>query len=226
VESWLAVGQDFVVVDIRLTSEPLIILELQMSRIRKRVCLQEGPFLNLQWLFKNTFLQPGEFTPGRTISWTLPSYGVIASGLISADLRGATAGWLKIWIDDFSQEIALGGQSRNFGGRQWYFICPITGHLASVVWRPPGARLFASRHAWPTQVAYLSQFGSWIDRAHLGKARIKARLLGDCDPNEWELPPRPRGMRAQTYDRLVARFDVYQSKLDNGLAALASKWSP
>jgi hypothetical protein len=158
-------------------------------------------------------------------SWNLPNYGVIASGLMSADLRGSSEGWLKISIADFSQEISLGSQARNYGGRQWYFICPLTSRFVSVVWKPPGATLFASRHAWPNQVAYLSQFGSWIDRAHLGKARIKARLLGDCDPEEWELPPRPRGMRVQTYDSLVARFDGYQSELDNGMAALASKWS-
>lgn len=197
-----------------------------MSRIRKRVCLQDGPFLNLHWLIKNAFLQPGDFTAGRPISWSLPGHGVFASGLISADLRGDNEGWLKIWIGDFSQEIALGGQSRNFGGRQWYFICPATGRLASVLWKPPGAKQFACRHAWPTQVAYRSQFGSWIDRAHLGKARMKARLLGDCDPDEWELPPRPRGMRAGTYEKLADRFEIYQSKLDDGLAALEKKWSP
>ena len=175
-----------------------------MSRIRKRVCLQEGLFLNLQWLFKNGFIRPADFTPGRTIRWSLPNDGVIASGLICADLRDASDGWLKIWIGDFSQQITLDSQPRHFGGRQWYFVCPLTGRLASVVWKPPGAKMFASRHAWPDQVGYLTQFGSWIDRAHLGKAKIKARLLGDCNPEEWELPPRPKGMRVKTYDQLVS----------------------
>jgi hypothetical protein len=148
----------------------------------------------------------------------------MASGLICADLTEGSNGWLKIWIGEFSQEIALATQPRNFGGRQWYFVCPVTSRLAAVVWKPPGAAQFASRHAWGPKVAYLSQFGSWIDRAHLGKAKIKARLLGDSDPEEWDLPPRPRGMRAKTYDRLVARFDAHQSKLDSGLAALTTKW--
>jgi hypothetical protein len=196
-----------------------------MSRIRKRACLQEGPFLNLRWLFKNGFVKPFDFTPGRSISWSLPSYGLIASGLISADLRGSSEGWLKVWIGDLSQEIELSSHPRHFGGRQWYFICPVTGRHASVLWKPPGARLFASRHAWPTQVAYLSQFGSWIDRAHLGKARIKARLLSDNDPEGWELPPRPLGMRVQTYMELAKRFDAYQGKLDRGITALLAKYS-
>jgi hypothetical protein len=76
-----------------------------MSRTRKRVCLQEGPSLNLQWLVKNAFIQPADFTPRRSVSWSLPNYGVMASGWLSADLRDIFDGWLTIWIADFSQKI-------------------------------------------------------------------------------------------------------------------------
>jgi hypothetical protein len=124
-----------------------------------------------------------------------------------------------------SQSIKLLAQPRNFGGRQWYFICPVTDRLASVVWKPPGANLFASRHAWPGQIAYLSQFRGAIDRAHSGKAKIRARLLSNCGPESCIPPPRPKGMRLRTYNRLVSRFGDYQAKLDGGLTDLASKWS-
>ena len=195
-----------------------------MSRSRKRVCLQQCPSLNLNWLVRNGFIRRAGFTPGQSITWQMPGYGAVASGFISADMTDPSTGWLKIWMDEFSQEIALASQPRHFGGGQWYFVCPLTGRKVSVVWKPRGATQFASRSAWPNQVAYLTQFGSWIDRAHLGKAKIKARLLGDSDPEEWDLPPRPRGMRVKTYDRLVAQFDADQSKLDGGLAALTTKW--
>ena len=95
---------------------------------------------------------------------------------------------------------------------------------ASIVWKPPGAHQFSGRRAWEGQVAYLSQFGTCVDRAHLGKAKIKAKLLGDSDPNEWDLPPRPRGMREETYERLVSRFDAYQSQLDRGWNGLAARF--
>ena len=36
---------------------------------------------------------------------------------------------------------------------------------------------------------------SIYDRGHAGKAKIKARLIGDLDPEEWELPPKPKWMR-------------------------------
>lgn len=195
-----------------------------MPRARMRVCLQDGPFLDLAWLIRNQFVNLSGFSPGRTLNWTRPNIGLVASCFICANVHGEE-GWLKVWIEGISQEIKLFAQPRNFGGRQWYCVCPVTGRLASVVWKPPGAQLFASRHAWPSQVAYLSQFGSWIDRAHIGKARIRTRLSANCAPESCNPPPRPKGMRLKTYDRLVSRFHTYQSKLDQGLIAAASKWS-
>jgi hypothetical protein len=58
-------------------------------------------------------------------------------------------------------------------------------------------------------VAYASQFLDPDNRAHRGKAKIKARLIG-CDPEEWELPPKPKWMRWQAYNRYVERFEGYE----------------
>jgi hypothetical protein len=71
-----------------------------------------------------------------------------------------------------------------------------------------------SRQAWGRQVAYRAQFQNASDRAYLGKERIKARLIGDLDPSEWELPPKPKWMRWATYNRYVERFDDYEEMLD------------
>jgi hypothetical protein len=30
------------------------------------------------------------------------------------------------------------------------------------------------------------------DRAHRGRAKIKARLIGSLDPDDWDLPPKPK----------------------------------
>jgi hypothetical protein len=71
-----------------------------------------------------------------------------------------------------------------------------------------------SRLAWGRQVAYRSQFRGASDRAYLGKERIKARLIGDLDPEAWDLPPKPKWMRWRTYNRYVERFDDYEEMLD------------
>lgn len=78
---------------------------------------------------------------------------------------------------------------------------------------PPGARRFGGRHEWGRQVAYATQFDTPVDRAHRGKARVKALLIGDCDPAEWELPPKPKWMRWRTYDALERKFDAYEATL-------------
>jgi hypothetical protein len=57
---------------------------------------------------------------------------------------------------------------------------------------------FGGRHEWETQVAYASQFDTPVDRAHRGKAKIKAKLIGTCDPDEIDLPPKPKWMRWRT----------------------------
>ena len=76
---------------------------------------------------------------------------------------------------------------------------------------------------WGRQVAYLSQFSDATSRAHLGKARIKTRLIADEDHDAWDLPPKPKWMRWSTYNRYVDRFDRYEGQLDYGCAALAAK---
>ena len=88
---------------------------------------------------------------------------------------------------------------------------------ASVLWMPPGARRFCGRHEWGGQVAYASQFDTPVDRAHRGKAKIKARLIGDRDPDEWDLPPKPKWMRWHTYNKQVDKFDHYEGMLEHPL---------
>ena len=66
-------------------------------------------------------------------------------------------------------------------------------------------------------------FKNASDRAYSGKERIKARLIGDFDPQNWELPPKPKWMRWATYNRYVERFDDYEERLDNASIASVCK---
>jgi hypothetical protein len=77
---------------------------------------------------------------------------------------------------------------------------------------------------WGRQVAYQSQFNDTTNRAHAGKARIKSRLIADLDPDEWDLPPKPKWMRWATYNRYSDQHEHYEDILDRGLTALAAKF--
>ena len=47
--------------------------------------------------------------------------------------------------------------------------------------------------------------------------------MGGLDPDEWDMPPRPKWMRWHTYNREVEKFDGYESIRDEGVAKLAAK---
>ena len=187
-----------------------------MPKPRQRVCLQDGLKLDLNRLASKRIIQRGALTSGSGISWTNPYWGEVASARISADMSGRSEGWLRVQLGSLDQRIVLVAKPRHFGGRQWYFVCPVKNKPASVLWKPPGARRFCSRQTWGRQVAYHSQFQDPTSRAHLGKERIKSRLIANLDPDEWDLPPKPQWMRRKTYERYEMKFDRYEEILDYG----------
>jgi hypothetical protein len=189
-----------------------------MPRPRYRACLEDGLKLDLNHLARKGFVKFGANIGARRISWG-NRLGEIARGIINADMTDPNHAWFCIGIGGFVQQIALVSHPRHLGGCQWFFVCPVTGALASVLWKPTGADSFLSRQAWGRQVAYRSQFQNASDRAYLGKERIKARLIGDLDPAEWELPPKPKWMRWKTYNRYEEKFDKYEEILDETLFA-------
>lgn len=169
-----------------------------MPRSRERVCLEAGLKLDMNRLRR--------------------------AGIIPPALGSQKAGSLRVRYPDFEQEIQFVSRQRHFGGRQFYFVCPATGRLCSVLWKPPGASRFACRQAWGGQVAYQSQFADTPSRCHLMKARIQKRLSN----KDWAdlLPPRPKRMRAATYARWQARFDLQDQRLDAMLMRLfQTKWA-
>ncbi len=58
-------------------------------------------------------------------------------------------------------------------------------------------------------------------RAYYGQSKINSRLcsIGKFDPEDWELPPKPKGMRWETYRRYEEKFDNYEQILDDRLFA-------
>jgi hypothetical protein len=204
-----------------------------MARPCQRARLEDGIKLDLNRLARRGFIQPGAATGpiGIGINWIDGHTGEItASAIITADMSGQNEGWFRIQslkADGLDQWIGLVTRPRHFGGRQWYFICPRMGHRAMVLWMPPGAHSFACRKWWGRQVAYSSQFLGPDDRAHHGQAKIKSRLcsIGRFDPNEWDLPPKPKWMRWRTYNRAVEKFDWYESILDKGTFELLARLS-
>jgi hypothetical protein len=187
-----------------------------MPRDRQRLTLESGPKLDLAKLIPS-----GGGKPGSHIQCVL-TYG--SGETITAVLKLSDyGGLLDLFFQGRQQSFSLVSEPRHFGGLQWYAFCPKTGQRVRVLYRPLGATFFASRYAWGRRAAYASQFLDPIGRAWRTKAKVKAALLGDEDPDEWDLPPKPRGMHWATYERWVARYDAAEELLDARLVLAAAR---
>jgi hypothetical protein len=187
-----------------------------MPRDRQRLTLESGPKLDLAKLIPS-----GAGKPGSHIQCVL-TYG--SGETITANLKLSDyGGLLELSNHGNQQSFALVSHPRHFGGLQWYAICPRTGRRVRVLYRPLGATFFASRYAWGRRAAYASQFLDPIGRAWRTKAKVKAALLGDEDPDEWDLPPKPKGMRWATYERWVAKYDAAEELLNFQLIMAAAR---
>ena len=100
-------------------------MEHWMPRPRERVCLQDGLKLDLNRLPQKGFVRRGANIGVRGITWTHSYWGEIASGNISADMSGKDEGWFRSQLGSLDQRIILIPRPRHFGGRQWYFMCPV-----------------------------------------------------------------------------------------------------
>ena len=73
----------------------------------------------------------------------------------------------------------------------------------------------------------LEMKGQMIQTIHkdLGD-RIKRRLcrIGSFDQDEWDFPPKPKGMRWNTYNRAEQKFDAYEEELDRRSYMAACKF--
>lgn len=139
----------------------------RMARPRQRVRLEDGLRLDLNKLVREGFWPRGNASLTVGTQWTSNRQGVLASALITLQKHEEDRGSLKIvMIGKFEQRLDLIAEPRHFGGRQWYFRCPITGGKCSVVWLPPGATRFCSRQAWGKQVAYSHTIRGTIQQSH------------------------------------------------------------
>jgi hypothetical protein len=194
-----------------------------MGKPRMRAQLQDGLWLDLNKLLREGLGPPGKIPWPVPIRWTSNLSGEIAKGCITIAKEGDDRAFLRIVMGKLDQRLDLIAQARHFGGQQWYFRCPVTSRKCSVVWMPPGASRFCSRQAWGKRVAYSTQFESPFDRAISAREKLKSRLIGDLNPRDWDLPPKPKWMRWPTYERLAEKYRFRQRAINQCIAAFVGE---
>jgi hypothetical protein len=188
-----------------------------MSRFRQRVRLEDGLKLDLNWLIRERLARPG-VKCNCAIGWRGET------GRLTVDLTGVQQGWLRLELGTLDQWIDLDPAPRHSGGRQWYFVCPVTQRRASVLWKPPGASRFVSRQAWGRQVAYGSQFQPAYMRADARFQKLVCRLGGsDFRTEDGSIPPKPKGMHWRTYEAALDRCQAYEQQCELYLAGFITR---
>ena len=96
-------------------------------------------------------LVPGERTGGLW-GWTYQGddrpHAIVS---YEADLTEPDDPWLRLRYhvggERMNSIVRLVSTRPNYGGRRWWFLCPLVGRRAAKLYLPPGAKLFGSREA-------------------------------------------------------------------------------
>jgi hypothetical protein len=158
----------------------------------------------------NTLRKAGVLVPGWSGGWQWTRDGErVADVRITTTDTGLSLAYRtrtgnEPWRD-MSETVAVIWSACRFGGQRPFLICPCCGRRA-VKLRLLGKVACRACHRLP----YHSQRLGPLDRALRRANMIRVRLGGEPGM-AWPIPPKPKGMRWATYDRL--RHEVIQAEL-------------
>ena len=115
--------------------------------------------------------------------------------------------------EEIEYRVNLTRSSCRFGGSRLWWECPANGDRAFKLFLPRGGRRFLSRRAY--RLGFASQRMSALDRAQRAKDKIERHLWWEDDGTPCPAP----GMRRRTFEKLVARWEAADEKLE-------AEWEP
>jgi hypothetical protein len=120
------------------------------TSLTKRRIVDHGLELSIKELFDRKLIEQDAFRSG-TLSWDSGIFQFHGTIRFQADLRNPENASIRLQYEaegmgvDYS--IALVFIQPPFGGRRWYFWCPVKHIRVTKMFLPPGARRFASCRA-------------------------------------------------------------------------------
>ncbi len=171
--------------------------------------------LDLRALVRGEHVRPGTVTVGQVVVRT-PIGDRHVTIRYNADVTDLDAAQvvLAFQVDGLErqQRVNLTATEPHLGGIRLWFLCPITGRRAGVLYLPDDQGQFASREAY--RLSYRSQSDSKVFRGVSRAQKVRARLGGDLSIYS-PFPARPRGMHRRTYERLrEAGLKIEQAALE------------
>jgi hypothetical protein len=164
-------------------------------------------------------IPPGTKTSGRWQVFT-PTGGNALTLSYESDLTNLDEASIRLSFHlsgiESHQRVRFAVTSPRFGGVRMWFMCPVTGRRARVLYLLNGSRQFASREAHG--LCYRSQGESGLFRSITQAQNIRARLGGSLSVYA-PFPPRPCGMHQRTYERLRTKALAIEAAAREALLA-------
>jgi hypothetical protein len=142
----------------------------------RKTTVEEGLILDIKKLIAIGALVPA-WREG-SLSWRSGAETIATMGYGSSTYSGATGSlWLRYVVDGKSMHYAITLVSTvpHYGGRRWWFICPIEKIRVSKLYLPPGATRFASRKAYDLTYRSVQESG-WRKRSEKFRRRMAQQL--------------------------------------------------
>ncbi len=189
--------------------------------------VEQGLKLDLRHLRRQGFFDSDKLMGVAGITWFDTLTGSVKGRVVCTYSLMPEKGWLRLQytaskpgcekceLDEFVQMLPF---KQPYGGSRWYMICPATSQRCQCLYMPLGETHFRSRGAFRSGIQYYSQGQSPKYRLiHQGQNVVEKVLR--AAPSSWqetelygEFPPRPPRMRQQTYDKLLAKWESYESR--------------
>lgn len=173
-------------------------------RTRNRGAVEATLRLDLRQLRRRGFIRPNASVSG-TWSWTCggePSGSIGVSVMVSDGSEGEAVLNYAVNGEPKVQRVRLVSTVCRYGGRRWYFVCPVDGRRCEVLCFARGG--FASRQA--QRLTYYSQSEDELGRLYRARNKAQERLDGAGGR------PRPRGANRE---RLVQRWISLEEAADD-----------
>lgn len=182
--------------------------------------------LGIDKLLRDGCLVAGGWMSG-VLRWTIVGTGrEIAAIGYCADLTDPAAAWMRLnfvrgdGVERCAHDckVRLTTTRPHYGGRRWWFVCPLSERRCGKLHLPPGAGTFAARQTW--RLSYASQRTAPLERARetaVNRAERIRRQLGPAgrSASRYADPPaRPKGMWSATYKKRLRAIDEAEGRAD------------
>ena len=141
----------------------------------RKTTVEAGLILDIKKLVAMGALVPGAYRRGSLTSRCGSEFEY------ESELRQDGTGSLFLRCvgpgQQFCHWVSLCSTVPHYGGRRWWFICPIKKIRVSKLYLPPGATQFASRKAYDLTYRSVQESG-WRKRSEKFRRRMAQRLAG------------------------------------------------